>query len=61
MIALHHNTANAIAGRYPHASALVLGNTADRVVAQSVVFRDVVKLVRFRIQHVDALARTYPY
>ena len=61
VVTLNHNTTDTIAGGHPDASALVLGYTTDGVVAESVVFRDIVELVRFWVQYVDALARTYPY
>ena len=61
MVTLYHNTTDAVAGGDPDASALILCDTTDGVVAESVVFCYVVEVVRLWVQHVDALARTYPY
>ena len=61
VVALYHNTAHTAACRYPYAVILVLSNTADVVVTQSLFLCEVVKLVGLKVQNIQSLARSYPY
>ena len=61
MVTLDDHTADTIAGRYPDVVVLVLGNTADRVIAESVFFCQLADFVIDQIEDVDAFARSNPY
>ena len=60
MVTLHDDADNTITCRYPDAVVLILGNTADRVVAETVFLRNQTEFVVCGVQNVDTLTRTYP-
>ena len=60
VVTLYHYAADAIARSNPDAVVLVFGDTAYRVVAESVFLGDVAKLVVHQVQDVDAFAGAYP-
>ena len=60
MVTLYDDTTDTIAGGNPDAMVLVLGNTANGVVAESVFFRDIAQLVIIGIKNIDTFTSTNP-
>ena len=61
---IDHNTCHTAAGRNPHIMILVFSNTADVVIAKTLLLSDMVEIVVVQvvvgIQHVQSFARTHP-
>ena len=60
MVALYHHTAHTTTGGYPDIMALVFCDTADVVIAESLLLRQVLQIVSLHIQNVQTFTRSNP-
>ena len=60
VVTLYNDTTDTAAGGYPDVMVLVLCNTADIVVAQTLFLRQIVQRVVLEVQDIQSLARSNP-
>ena len=60
MVTLYHDAADATASRYPDIVVLILGDTADVIVAETLLFGQIVQVIVLKVQNVQTFAGTDP-
>ena len=60
MVTLHHDTADTTAGGYPHVVVLILGDTTDIIVAETLFLCQIVQTVVLEVENVQTFSGTNP-